>query len=73
MARLYILVPHRVQDEPPKGLSARVRIVARAMWVDENRLLDALHASAMNAVSKARPYPPSGRPPQRLDPSGRRS
>ncbi len=41
----------RAQDSS-RGLTARVRVVARALWVDQNRLLDAVHASAVAALGK---------------------
>lgn len=47
-------------NEPgaPWKMSSRVRITTRGMWVDENRLLNDLHAAASSAVAKLPPDAP---------------
>jgi hypothetical protein len=37
-------------------MGSRVRITTRGMWVDENRLLNDLHAAASSAVAKVRKH-----------------
>jgi hypothetical protein len=42
------------QPGAPRQMGSRVRITTRGMWVDENRLLNDLHAAASSAVAKVR-------------------
>jgi len=39
-------------DESERYMDARVRVISRGLWVDQNRLLDVIHRSAMTAIQK---------------------
>ena len=53
-----VMTAHRacfvLQPGAPRQMGSRVRITTRGMWVDENRLLNDLHAAASSAVAKVR-------------------